>query len=98
MTTTQAYTGVPYELLLGGALGGAAACVGANPGQFVSSAGLRCAGIVVAGAYLLKMANDSMGMIPSQSGVTGTMGTVRRVGLGAIYGFAVSYGVEMAMQ
>lgn len=98
MTTTQVYTGVPYELLIGGAIGGAVACVGANPGQFASSAGLRCAAIGVAGAYLLKMVNDSVGMIPSQSGKTGTMGTVSRVGLGAIYGFIVSYGVEMAMQ
>lgn len=96
--TTQAYTGVPYELLLGGAIGGGIACVGANPNALVSSAGLRCAAIGVAGAYLLKMVNDSMGMIPSQSDVTGSMGTMRRVGLGAIYGFVVSYGVEMAMQ
>lgn len=98
MTTTQVYTGVPYELLLGGAIGGGVACVGASPEALVSSAGLRCAAIGVAGAYLLKMVNDSMGMIPSQSGVTGSMGTMRRVGLGAIYGFVVSYAVEMAMQ
>lgn len=98
MTSAVPYTGIPYELLVGGALGGAVACAGATIGGITSEAGIRCAVIGLAGAYVLKLVNDQTGFIPSQSGITGSMGIVRRVGLGVVGGFGVAYAYERLMQ